>query len=305
MTTYAAAMYSARRQFRDAGIENAALDARLLMAGAAGLDMAALMASSGETIPALAERAFDTHVNRRLDREPVARILGEKEFWGLPFMVNAATLVPRPETETLVGSVLAELRCREFAPSLCICDLGTGCGAILIALLTELPEAKGVATDISAEALAMARANAERFAVANRIDFRQDDFAVAPDGPFEIVVSNPPYVRSGAIDGLAPEVRDYDPHAALDGGADGLAAYRAILTRIDTLLGSDGLLALEVGHDQAGQVATLCREQACDDIGIRSDLAGIGRVVLASRHAGSKPKGRRAKKALGKLTVSG
>jgi release factor glutamine methyltransferase len=303
VTSYGAALAMARAALKAAGIASAAVDARLLMADAASLDMATLIARAGERLPALAEAAFAAHLRRRLDGEPVARILGEKEFWGLPFQVNAATLVPRPETETLVEAVIAEAR-RRFPPRITICDLGTGSGAILIALLTELPEARGIGTDLSENALGAARQNADRLGVAGRIRYQQTDFATGPNGPFEVVVSNPPYVPSAAIAGLDREVRDYDPRPALDGGPDGLAAYRTILARADRLLAEGGLLAFEVGHDQSDAVAALCAAAGFSGVAVHKDLGGIGRVVAATWSV-SASRRRAAKISLGKVGVSG
>jgi release factor glutamine methyltransferase len=277
--TYGAALAHGRALLSEAGINTAPLDSRLLLARAAGLDMAALLSRDREEVPDLAYRAFDIHIQRRLRGEPVARILGEKDFWGLPFVVNAATLVPRPETETLVEAVLAEAG--HLPTELTICDLGTGSGAIIIALLSELPRAKGVAVDISAEALAAAQANAERLGFGDRIDFVQGDFANMPHGGFDVVTSNPPYIESETIPGLEREVRDYDPWIALDGGSDGLAAYHAILAQAGWLLKPGGLMAFEVGIGQADAVAGLCREAGLRDAQIRADLAAVPRVVSA------------------------
>lgn len=302
MTTYGAALAEARAALARAGVDGAARDARLLLLDAAGLDAAALIARDREDISRVARSAFDAHMKRRMAGEPVARILGQKEFWGLPFKLDAATLVPRDDTETLVERVLEEARRRP--PDISICDLGTGSGAILIALLTELPEAHGTATDISQAALAMARENADRLGVAARIAFREASFAQGPCGRFDMVVSNPPYVESGAIAGLSREVRDHDPRAALDGGPDGLDAYRTILGRLPELVAEGGFVAFEVGHEQGERVAALCREARLEDISIARDLAGRDRVVTGSgRVFGKEPK--TAKKALGKVGVSG
>jgi release factor glutamine methyltransferase len=282
VTTYGAALAAGRKALESGGVENAALDARLLLSAAAGLDMAALIARDRDPLPSLAAAAFNAQLKRRLLGEPVARILGEKEFWGLPFLVNEATLVPRPETETLVEAVLDEARRRAFAPGLTICDLGTGSGAILIALLTELPQARGVATDISAPALDIARRNAEQLGLAARIAFRHADFAEGPDGPFDVIVTNPPYIRSKAIAGLQGEVRNYDPILALDGGSDGLSAYRSILARAPASLAKGGFLALEIGHDQSAEISEMCEGAGFGDVAFRCDLAGVKRVVIAS-----------------------
>ncbi len=238
MTTYGEALVQARASLKKAGVASAALDARLLLSAASGLDMAALIARGRDDLPPVAQAAFEDHMERRLKGEPVARILGEKEFWGLPIKLGKAALVPRPETETLVEVVLAEIEGR-FCPGVTICDLGTGSGAILVALLKELPEARGLGTDISEEALTVARLNAERHRVDGRARFERVSFAQGPGAysggvSFDVVVANPPYIRSDAIDSLQPEVRDHDPPAALDGGADGLDAYRAILATVSS-----------------------------------------------------------------------
>lgn len=303
MTTYGEALLTARASLAEAGVEGAALDARLLLAAASGLDAARLVARGPEDLPPVAKATFDHHIARRRAGEPVARILGEKEFWSLPFWVGPTALVPRPETETLVEAALAGIGGR-FPPDLTICDLGTGTGAILIALLRELPEARGVGTDIAPEALAVARLNAERLGVMERIDLVEADFAVAPDGPFHAVVANPPYIRSEAIGMLAKEVRDHDPRLALDGGADGLAAYRSILSRIDALLAPGGFLGFEVGDGQGEDVTRLCREAGLAELCYHPDLTGRARVVTAVRTMPEKAP-ETAKKALGKVRLSG
>ena len=303
MTTFRAALAEARAMLGRAGVERPALDARLLRADAAGIDTATLIARDHDSLPALAEAAFRTHLTRRLAGEPVARIVGTKEFWGLPFRLSEAVLVPRPDTETLVEAVLAACRQR-FGNQITICDLGTGSGAILIALLRELPDATGIAVDVSDAALEVARMNAEDLGVASRISFCCGDFGSGPEGPFDVVVSNPPYIRSDAIDGLAPEVRDYDPRLALDGGPDGLAAYRAILARAPMIIRQSGLLALEVGHGQGDAVAALCRDAGLRDAAVARDLSGSDRVVLAT-WASPASSGTKSKKALGKVEITG
>lgn len=286
VATFGAALAEARAQLGRAGVSSAGLDARLLLADAAGLDSAALIARHGDELPPLAEGALRAHVTRRLAGEPVARILGTKEFWGLPFAVNDAVLVPRPDTETLVECVLAACR-KRFGNQIRICDLGTGSGAILVALMLELPAATGVAVDISRAALDVARGNAEKLGVSARVNFYEgnfaaDDLMIGPDGRFDVVVSNPPYIPSGTIERLAREVRDYDPRLALDGGPDGLAAYRAILARAPSIIKQGGLLAFEVGHDQGHAVAALCRDAGLGDLAIARDLSGAERVITGT-----------------------
>jgi release factor glutamine methyltransferase len=296
--TYGEALAEGRAALERSGVASPALDARLLLAAASGVDMAALIAGSGDALPELAHATFEDHLRRRVEGEPVARIVGETEFWGLRIGLNAATLVPRPDTETLVEAVLQEAR-RGFPPDITICDLGTGSGAIAIALLRELPRAHAVATDISEEALSMARANAERLGVLPRLNLRKTSFTEGPDGPFDVVVCNPPYIRSDVIPTLEREVR-FDPRAALDGGPDGLAAYRAILARVEELVGKGGLLAFEVGHDQSESVSALCRAAGLSGVTIVKDLAGMSRVVMA-RQSLSEAIPEAPKKALGKV----
>jgi release factor glutamine methyltransferase len=215
----------------------------------------------------------------------MARLLGLKEFWGLPLQLSAATLVPRPDTETVVELALEMVRA---APGpdrrLRIADIGTGSGAILLALLFELPEACGVGTDISVAALRIASGNAAHLGFADRAAFIACDYAAALAAPFDLIVSNPPYIRSAEIGLLETEVRDHDPHRALDGGADGLDAYRALIPQAARLLLPGGALVVEVGQGQSAEVeglmmaAGLMRERAA-----KADLAGIRRAVAGRK----------------------
>ena len=208
-----------------------------------------------------------------------------REFWGLPLALSAATLVPRPDTETLVELALEMLRgCPAPLHPLRIADLGTGSGAILLALLSELPDAIGLGTDISVAALATARSNAVQLGVADRADFIACDYAAALSGPFDLVVSNPPYIRSADIAGLATEVRNFDPLAALDGGPDGLDAYRALIPQAARLLAPQGVLAVEVGQGQHGDVRALMTAAGLAPEGpAKADLAGIRRAVAGRK----------------------
>ncbi len=286
MTTIASALDAARRKLRAASIESAALDARLLLGKAAGLGMSELIAGSDNTLPAQTIALFDAFCERRARHEPVARILGTKEFWGLSFALNDATLVPRPETEILVDAALdlvGDMAGKGEVQPLRICDLGTGSGAILIALLSELDHATGIGVDISRPALDMALTNARRHGVADRIVFIHGDFSTPPDDPFDIVVANPPYIESGDLAGLERSVRDYDPAVALDGGRDGLAAFRIIAARLPALLKPGATAFVEIGAGQDDSVAALFADQGLGIVEIRPDLAGIGRVVIAKK----------------------
>jgi release factor glutamine methyltransferase len=269
-----------RDRFRAAGIATPELDAKLLAQKAFGLDALALVAYERDPAPADALAMLQAFAARRLTGEPVARILGEQEFYGLAFGLNAATLVPRPETEMLVDLGLAFLAAR---PDGNLLDLGTGTGCIAIALLHEASQVRGVAVDLSPEALKMARVNAQRHGIGSRLDLRQGSWfePIAPAERFDLVVANPPYIESAAIAGLQRDVRDFDPLLALDGGADGLAPYRIIAAQAPHHLSPGGLLAVEIGAGQGAAVAALFAAAGLDDIEIKNDLAGLDRVVIA------------------------
>ena len=219
---------------------------------------------------------------RRLKREPVARILGRKEFWSLTLAVTPDVLVPRPETETVVEAALDALgRDGKKMERLRILDIGTGSGALLLALLSELPNAVGLGTDISAAALAVARENAERNGLNDRCTFVACNIAEGVEDRFDLIVSNPPYVSRGEIATLAPEVRDFDPRLALDGGNDGLDGYRAIARHARRLLAPGGRLIVELGAGQEQAVRALFTTAGLQVGASRADLAGIPRVLPA------------------------
>jgi len=265
------------QEFRAAGIESPELDARILIGHALGLDHAGVAAAEKQDVFEPTAARIESLATRRIAREPVARIVGEKEFWGLALKVTQAVLVPRPETETVVELALSLV---DRAGPLRVADLGTGSGAILLALLSELPHARGVGIDISAEALDIARANAERLGLADRADFALCDFA-AIEGSFDLVVSNPPYVASRDIATLAPEVRNYDPRAALDGGDDGLAAYRAIASNAVRAMAPSAHLVIEIGAGQEQTVSALFSHNGLAVCAVRHDLSGIPRALAA------------------------
>jgi release factor glutamine methyltransferase len=285
MPTVAGARRAWAAEFRRRGIESPELDARLLVGHALGLDHAALAAADARPLGAEEESAIAVLARRRLAGEPVARIRGHKEFWSLPLRVDAATLVPRPETETVVEAALAAIDASgPRARALRIADLGTGSGAIILALLSELPNALGVGTDTSPRALAAARDNARRLALM-RANFVACDVAAALRGPFDIVVSNPPYIASGDIVTLAPEVRDFDPRLALDGGPDGLRLYRVIAATAPALLAPEGALIVELGIGQAEPVAALFAAAGLVSSPPRPDLNGVPRALVARKRA--------------------
>jgi release factor glutamine methyltransferase len=274
---------AAAAKLRAAEIDTPELDARLLIEHALGLDHAGLAAADSHRLGAEEQAAIAALMRRRLAREPIARIIGCKEFWSLPLRIDAATLVPRPETETVVEAALAAVDARgaRLQP-LRIADLGTGSGALLLALLSELPKASGIGTDLSPRALAVARGNADRLGLA-RAAFVACDMAQAVRGPFDLIVSNPPYIESGSIGALAPEVRDFEPRLALDGGADGLAAYRVIAATAPSLLAPEGVLVVELGIGQAAPVAALFAAAGLAPAPPRPDLNGVARALVARK----------------------
>jgi release factor glutamine methyltransferase len=281
--TVAAAWQALTEKFRQAGIDSAETDARLLVAHALHIDRAELLANGERALSLDETKAIDALAERRLKREPVARIFGRKEFWNLSLLVCPAVLVPRPETETVVEAALDfAVRGGMRMERLRILDIGTGSGALLLALLGELPNAVGTGTDISAAALEVARANAARNDLAGRTSFVTCDIAAGVAGPFDIIVSNPPYVAHGDIVSLAPEVRDYDPKLALDGGADGLDGYRAIAANARALLAPSGNLIVELGMGQEPAVRALFTKAGLKAGTARDDLAKIPRALSAT-----------------------
>src|SRR5262245_15768975 len=283
-TTIEAARRALAARLQSAGIDSAELDARELIGHALGLDLTGMISAANRALTPDESDRLEVLVKRRLAGEPVARILGQKEFWGLRLSLSPATLVPRPDTETVVELALHMLRdsAANWAPR--IADLGTGTGAILLALLSELPEATGVGTDISGEAVETATANALSLGLAPRASFIQCDYAAALTGPFDLIVSNPPYICSGDIAGLATEVRDHDPRAALDGGPDGLGAYRALIPQAACILAPGAVLVVEAGHGQAAQIEALMTAAGLvPHRAPKADLAGIPRAVGARK----------------------
>lgn len=271
----------------DGRIGTAALDARLIVAFAAERDANSIAIFDALSVPPESEAKVAALVERRIAGEPVARILGEKEFWGLTFKLTRDTLVPRPDSETVVAAALAAVdQTGGRDRPLRVLDLGTGTGAILLALLSELPKAKGTGTDLAPGAVEAAKKNAEALGFAGRTEFLTGSWGDGLAGSFDLVVSNPPYIRSGEIEGLPVEVWAFDPYLALDGGADGLAAYRTIIADLPRLLSDTGRAFLEVGAGQAGQVQDLAAEGGFDSL-THADLAGIERVVELRRPGGS------------------
>ncbi|HUZ90808.1 MAG TPA: peptide chain release factor N(5)-glutamine methyltransferase [Methylocella sp.] len=274
-----AALGALVRLLREAGIDSAQIDGRVLLCAALGIDHATLIRDSDCPLGSGAATLV-SFAARRLQREPVSRIIGHREFWQARFQIAQGVLDPRPETEMLVEAVLAHAA-RYPRKNWRILDLGTGSGAILCSALQSLPGSSGVGVDISPAACAIARDNLAALGLESRGVIVCGDWAHALRGRFDVIVSNPPYVASGAIAYLEPEVRDHDPRLALDGGKDGLAAYRELIPALPGLIAPGGLIALELGAGQYAAVEALLRGRFGSAVEVALDLRGCRRVVLA------------------------
>jgi release factor glutamine methyltransferase len=270
------------QSFKSAGIEDAAIDARILTGHALHLDRSQLLSQSARLLDGGEIDAIVAIAARRLAHEPVSRILGRRAFWDLDLRVSPDVLVPRPETETVVEAALDFIvRNGLRLEKLRVLDIGTGTGALLLALLRELPNAVGTGTDLSEAAIAVAHSNADRNKLSGRAQFVVCNMADGIRGPFDLIVSNPPYIPHADIATLMPEVRNHDPLMALDGGADGLDAYRAIARGARRLLAPGGRLIVELGIGQKSTVGALFLQSGLTVRSTRADLAGIPRALVA------------------------
>jgi release factor glutamine methyltransferase len=276
--TVGTVLQAAARRLLAAGIDTARLDARLLLSAVLKLEAPALIAHPDRQLSAAERERFLNLLERRCRRQPLAQLLGRREFWGLSFRVTADTLDPRPDSETVIEAALAGIADRT-AP-LEILDLGTGTGCLLLALLHDLPRAAGIGIDCSEPALAVARANAADLGLADRARFRHGHWGDGLAGSFDFVVGNPPYVSSAEIERLMPEVSRHEPRLALDGGPDGLDAYRAIAGQISALLRPQGRLVLEVGADQSDSVAALFAAAGLACVAVHRDLSDRPRALV-------------------------
>ncbi len=258
-----------------AGIEEPRREARIILAAALGTDAAGILVHEN-----VDENSFEILVARRVAREPLAYILGRREFWGLEFQVSPATLIPRPDSETIIEAALAAFPKRNAVQR--ILDLGTGTGCLLLAALHEFPEAFGVGVDLAAEAAILARRNAEHLGFFSRAAFFAGGWGDAIGGKFDLVLANPPYIPAADLAGLMPEVTKFEPRLALDGGLDGLAAYRAIIRQLQALIAPGGAAILELGIDQPESVAALARDAGFSSL-VRDDLAKIPRALVITR----------------------
>jgi release factor glutamine methyltransferase len=260
------------------GLDTPTFEARLFVEAATGASRMDILTDPYREIAAAATAKLDDMLARRAKREPAWQILGYRDFWTLRLAISPAVLTPRPETEVLVKTALEIMK-----PDARVLDLGTGSGAIMLAILSERPLAHGIGVDRSEEALVFARANGAALGLGARVAWRAGDWGAGLEGPFDLIVSNPPYIRSGAIGQLEPEVAAYEPRLALDGGADGLDAYRAIFPEMTRLLAPDGYWAVEIGRGQAEAAWALADQARVRPLGAKDDLAGVTRVVYGRR----------------------
>lgn len=275
--TIATTLADAVGRLRDVGADSPELDARVLLRHVTGRDDAWLIANSDAEIDAMAMGSFAELLERRERREPVSQIVGVREFWSRTFRVTPDVLTPRPDTETLIETVLTRIEDRD-AP-LRILDLGTGSGCILLTLLAECPNATGLGVDMSPAALEVAAANAEALGLSERAQWQEADWCEGVEGPFDVIVSNPPYIAGYELRHLEPEVGEYEPNMALNGGADGLAAYRRIIPSLKRLGTGRSVIAMEVGQGQARGVAALGRVAGLQIAETNQDIARRVRVI--------------------------
>ncbi len=281
MATVGQAINAAAQRLAAVGIDTAHFDARLMVAEVLGIEMRRLPASHHVEFNGEERGRLTAMLERRLAREPMSHILGRRGFWTLEFEVSADTLDPRPDTETLIEAVLTAVEDRGQPRR--VLDFGTGTGCILLALLSEMGHSTGLGIDFSPAALAVAVRNAEKLGLAPRAEFRLGNWGDGLEGAFDIIVSNPPYIPDGDIDGLEPEVARYEPRSALAGGPDGLNCYRALIPHMARLLAPGGVAALEVGAGQAQDVTALLAAGGLPGASIRCDLGGVERCLIVRR----------------------
>lgn len=277
MTNLVTAWKTATAALKAVGVDQPSIDANLMLQAAAGITRADVLTDPYRELTPEQQATFDDYVEQRSRRRPISHILGRKGFWKIMLSVTPDVLTPRPDTESILDVVLPAF---PEGMAFSMLDLGVGSGAILLAILAERPAAKGLGIDTSSEALAVAKENAANLELDNRATFLRTEWAAGfGDDSFDLVVSNPPYIPSGDIPGLDPEVRDHDPHLALDGGPDGLVAYRELAPEIMRILKPDGIFAVEIGWDQGPQVKALFEAAGFKDVIVVKDLSDRDRVV--------------------------
>ena len=272
------ALRAAVLRLQEARIESASLDARLLLEHVLGYTREQLLLAMDDTMPAGKEAQYRALVEKRARRQPIAQLIGRREFWGMNFVVSEHTLDPRPDSESVIEAVLERIKNR--ANQLKILDLGTGTGCLLLSLLSELPAANGTGVDICERALGVAKENALALGLAPRVSFVRSDWCERLEGEFDIILANPHYIEREVIPTLDPEVSQFEPKGALDGGADGLDCYRAIIKALPKVLAKDGLAAFEIGMGQERSLAAIAEENGLMVSGVKQDLGGIIRCVV-------------------------
>jgi release factor glutamine methyltransferase len=272
------ALHDATRRLMTAGIPQPQLDARLLLAHAMNAPGERFYGREDAPMPLEPRAAFEAAVLRRLNREPVSRVLGSRGFWSLEFELNEATLDPRPDSETLIEAVLDHIEPRE-AP-IRVLDLGTGTGCLLLSVLSEFPRARGTGVDIAPDCVAIARRNAKANDLEDRASFQVGNWDDDLGAIFDVILCNPPYIPTSVVPTLEPEVAVHDPPRALDGGADGLDCYRDLASRFNRILAENGHIFLEIGHDQRSDVSTIMAASGLRNLSTRADLAGHDRCLV-------------------------
>ncbi len=276
--TIADALADGVTTLKEAGVDSANLDARLLLARVLGVGREYLTIHSDSALSDIEVQAYETMIHRRATREPMAQILGEREFWSLNFRVTQDTLAPRPDSETLIEAVLDYVPRREA--KLMIADFGTGTGCLLLSLLSEFPNAHGLGVDVSNAALDVAEKNAQNLGLSDRAHFYNASWGEGVMGRYDVIISNPPYIPEAEIATLAPEVATFEPMTALSGGVDGMDAYRALMPHVKRLLAQNGVAVLEFGKGQHTQVVEIAEASGLRALEFQSDLAGIIRCVV-------------------------
>jgi release factor glutamine methyltransferase len=264
--------------FKSVNIDTAYLDARLLLCAATGLSELALITQPERKLSLYEAKSLSEMVLRRMASEPVSQILGYKEFWSLKFEVTSDVLTPRPDSETVIEAIMKHIK--KPTDPLRVLDLGTGSGCLLLALLSECPNAEGVGVDIEKSAALLAQRNAERLSLNHRSAFVVSDWGESVNSKFDIIISNPPYISTSQVNNLSPEVALYEPRCALDGGLDGLDSYRILFPFTKSALVSGGLAFFEISYDQQAVIKTLAKAYGLGFLGFQSDIAGIARVAI-------------------------
>ncbi|MDQ0464469.1 release factor glutamine methyltransferase [Caulobacter ginsengisoli] len=280
--TLVQAWKSSRAKLEAAGVDQPVIDARLMLEAAAGVSRMDILTDPQRALTDEQQATLDSYLDRRAKREPISHILGRKGFWKIMITVTPQVLTPRADTETVVETVLSQF---PEAMKFTMLDLGVGSGAILLAILAERPAAKGLGVDISEEALAVARENAANLDLAGRVSLLRGDWTAGlHDAQFDLVTANPPYIPSQDIETLDPEVRDHEPRLALDGGPDGLDAYRILAPEILRVLKPGGLFVVEIGFDQSLAVEALFKAAGAHDVKTKKDLSDRHRVVTGFKN---------------------